>query len=121
MYRQWTGKKVPSFLKQSGVEEILNLFSGEEMFWILAKKVEMGELLCGLSEAKTLLWPAFNYFCPNLHPEESICDRSHLKGFERTRRHPDPVLPNGLKNGFEILLRIDEGIGGSQLREEVSI
>ena len=87
----------------------------------IAEKVEMGELLCGLSEAKTLLWPAFNYFCPNLHPEESICDRSHLKGFERTRRHLDPVLPNGLKNGFEILLRIDEGIGGSQLREEVSI
>ena len=39
-----------------------------------AKKFEVEELLRGFSEAKTLLWPAFNYLCPDLHPEESICN-----------------------------------------------
>jgi len=33
----------------------------------------------------------------------------------------DLLLTNGLENGFRILFRINEGIGGSQLRKEMGV
>ena len=56
-----------------------------------------------------------------LHTKKSSQERSH---FERRKGPGDDIyfsLADGLKNGFGVLFRIDEGIGGSQLAKEMGI
>ncbi len=64
---------------------------------------------------------AFTQPCSKLHPEESIQNQSHLQMIKRATYDADLIFPDGLKNGFKIFLRINQGIGGSQLGEEMSV
>lgn len=75
----------------------------------------------GFVETRARLWAAFSDFTPNLHPEKSVCNRSHFQSSERPRSDFNSPLPNGLENRLNILLCINEGIGSSHLREEVGI
>jgi len=103
-----------SFLKREGVKARWVCFSA-------LSYVEVIVTFFGLDETKLCLLLMPNYFGLKLHSEKSPRNRSHFKGSERPGDNFNSIRPNGCENRFEILLRIDQWIGGTKLGEEVGI
>ncbi len=73
--------------------------------------------LAGRLQPSAFLHP----FSPEFHPDEASRDRPHLEGGQGAGDDINSVLSNRCKNGFKVFLRMDQRIGGSQLRKEVGV
>jgi len=74
-----------------------------------------------LSEARARALSAFNDFGLKFHPDEAIGNRPHLQGGERATHDLDAVVSNSREDRFEVLLRIDQGIGSPKLRDKMGV
>jgi hypothetical protein len=62
------------------------------------------------SRTKNSSGSAFAYFGPDLHPKKFIENESHFEVLKGPTYDFEFILPDGLENGFNILLRVNQGI-----------